>query len=498
VQAIHSGHNTLWFLYLSYAESISKKRLVIIAGYISRQFPLQARGFAFIAGSGIVRASLIQDITGPMKHGEILEDLRARGLIFQLAGEEELATHLAGGSRTLYCGFDPTADSLHIGSLVPLLMLRRFQLAGHKPLALVGGATGLVGDPSFKAQERQLNTPEVVASWVDKIRQQLSAFIDFDCGAHSAEVVNNLDWTADKNVLDFLRDVGKHFSINAMIQKESVKQRLDREGSGISFTEFTYMILQSYDFSELNRQHNCTLQIGGSDQWGNITSGIDLTRRLQGNQVFGLTMPLVTKADGSKFGKTETGTIWLDPARTSPYAFYQFWINCADADAYQFLRYFTFLDVDEIAAIEVADQERQGRPQAQSILAQEVTRLVHGEDGLAAAQRITEALFSGDTAGLSESDVQQLRLDGLPSSTLPRAGFEDSNLTQVLTEAGMVASGKQVKDALGRQAVQVNGRALGQQHNMDLAACFEPAQAMYGCFYLVKLGKKKYHLLEVV
>ena len=433
-----------------------------------------------------------------MNRVDILAELRARGLIFQLAGEDVLAAHLATGSRTLYCGFDPTADSLHIGSLVPLLMLRRFQLAGHKPLALVGGATGLVGDPSFKAQERQLNTPEVVANWVEKIKQQVLAFIDFDCGAQSAEVVNNLDWTADKNVLEFLRDVGKHFSINAMSQKESVKQRLGRAGSGISFTEFTYMILQSYDFAELNRLHNCTLQIGGSDQWGNITGGIDLTRRLHGKQVFGLTMPLVTKADGTKFGKTETGTIWLDPDCTSPYAFYQFWINTADEDAYRFLRYFTFLAVEEIAAVETADQQRDGRPQAQAILAQEVTRLVHGEEGLLAAQRITEALFSGDTAGLSESDVQQLRQDGLPSSTLDRAGFEGSSLTQVLTEADMVASGKQVKDALGRQAVQVNGRALGQQHNMDLAACFEPDQAMYGCFYLVKLGKKKYHLIEVV
>ena len=427
----------------------------------------------------------------------ILDDLKARELIFQLAGEEELTQHLASGSRTLYCGFDPTADSLHIGSLVPLLMLRRFQLAGHKPLALVGGATGLIGDPSFKAQERQLNTPDVVAGWVDKIKQQVSAFIDFDCGENSAEVVNNLDWTADKNVLDFLRDVGKHFSVNAMIQKESVKQRIEREGSGISFTEFTYMILQSYDFSELNRQYDCSLQIGGSDQWGNITGGIDLTRRLHGNQVFGLTMPLVTKSDGTKFGKTESGTIWLDAKRTSPYAFYQFWINTADADVYQFLRYFTFLDVAEIDAIEKADKEREGRPEAQNILAREVTELVHGAEGLAAAQRITEALFSGDTAGLSEEDMQQLRLDGLPSTELAREDLAEGSLTAVLTDAGMVASGKQVKDALGRQAVLVNGRALGAEDNMNPAACFAADEAMYGRFYLVKLGKKKYHLFEV-
>ena len=432
-----------------------------------------------------------------MDKGAILEDLRARELIFQLAGEDELTAHLAGGSRTLYCGFDPTADSLHIGSLVPLLMLRRFQLAGHKPLALVGGATGLVGDPSFKAQERQLNTPEVIAGWVDKIRDQVSAFIDFDCGENSAEVVNNLDWTAEKSVLDFLRDVGKHFSVNAMIQKESVKQSLERECSGISYTEFTYMILQSYDFAELNRLYACTLQIGGSDQWGNITGGIDLTRRMHGNQVFGLTMPLVTKADGSKFGKTESGTIWLDPARTSPYAFYQFWINAADTDAYRYLRYFTFLDVADIADIEAADREREGRPEAQGVLAREVTRLVHGEDGLTAAERITEALFSGDTASLAETDLLQLRLDGLPSSSLQRADLEGGSLTQLLTDSDMVSSGKQVKDALGRQAVQVNGRALGAGDNMNLDACFAPHESMYGRFYLLKLGKKKYHLFEL-
>ncbi|MEP5766170.1 MAG: tyrosine--tRNA ligase [Halieaceae bacterium] len=427
----------------------------------------------------------------------ILEDLRARELIFQLAGEDELAAHLAEAPRTLYCGFDPTADSLHIGSLVPLLMLRRFQLAGHKPLALVGGATGLVGDPSFKAQERQLNTPDVVADWVDKIKLQVSAFIDFDCGANSAEVVNNLDWTEDKSVLDFLRDVGKHFSVNAMIQKESVKQRIEREGSGISFTEFSYMILQSYDFAELSNQYDCTLQVGGSDQWGNITGGIDLSRRMYGKQVFGLTMPLITKADGSKFGKTESGTIWLDPARTSPYAFYQFWINSADADVYRFLRYFTFLDVSEIDAIEAADKAREGRPEAQAILAREVTQLVHGDEGLAAAQRITEALFSGETGSLSESDLQQLRQDGLPSSLLQRDTLAEGSLAQLLTDAEMVTSGKQVKDALGRQAVLVNGRALDAGDNMNPAACFAAEEAAYGRFYLVKLGKKKYHLFEL-
>lgn len=426
----------------------------------------------------------------------LLEDLRARGLIFQIAGEDDLPEWLDGGSRTLYCGFDPTADSLHIGSLVPLLMLRRFQLAGHKPLALVGGATGLVGDPSFKAQERQLNTPEVVADWVEKIKIQVSQFIDFDAGDISAEVVNNLDWTADLDVLSFLRDVGKHFSVNAMIQKESVKQRIEREGAGISFTEFTYMILQSYDFAELNHRYGCGLQLGGSDQWGNITGGIDLTRRLHGEQVFGLTMPLITKSDGTKFGKTEAGTVWLDPRRTSPYAFYQFWLGTADADVYKFLKYFTFLDVAEIEEIERADAERQGRPEGQSVLAREVTRLVHGEEGLAAAQRITESLFSGGIEALSEGDLLQLRQDGLPATSHDRASLPET-LTQMLTEAGMAGSGKQVKDALGRNAVTINTKAVGWESNADVAACFDVSRALYGRFYIVRLGKKKYHLFEL-
>jgi tyrosyl-tRNA synthetase len=426
----------------------------------------------------------------------LLDDLRARGLIFQVAGEDDLPRWLDGGVRTLYCGFDPTADSLHIGSLVPLLMLRRFQLAGHKPLALVGGATGLIGDPSFKAQERQLNSPEVIDGWVAKIRKQVSRFIDFDASASSAEVVNNLDWTSGLDVLTFLRDIGKHFSINTMIQKESVKQRIEREGSGISFTEFTYMILQSFDFAELNKRYDCSLQLGGSDQWGNITGGIDLTRRLHGNQVFGLTMPLITKSDGTKFGKTESGTVWLDAQRTSPYAFYQFWLGVSDADVYKFLKYFTFLDVAAIDATEAADAERSGRPEAQSILAREVTRLVHGQEGLDAAERITAALFSGTLAELSNSDVLQLRQDGLPASTVARVDFPET-LTQMLTDAGMAASGKQVKDALGRQAVTVNNRVLGLEDNGDVASCFDEVEAVFGRFYLVRLGKKKYHLFEM-
>lgn len=427
----------------------------------------------------------------------LLADLKERELIFQIAGEDKLPAWLDGGGRSLYCGFDPTADSLHIGSLVPLLMLRRFQLAGHRPIALVGGATGLIGDPSFKAQERQLNTPDIVESWVEKLGRQVSRFVDFDAGSQSAIVVNNLDWTQNLDVLTFLRDVGKHFSINAMIQKESVKQRIEREGSGISFTEFAYMILQSYDFAELYRRHDCGLQLGGSDQWGNITGGIDLTRRLHGGQVYGLTMPLITKSDGSKFGKTESGTVWLDPARTSPYSFYQFWLSVADDDAYRFLRYFTFLPVADIMDIERADAQRSGRPEGQRILAEEVTRLVHGDEGLAAAQRITHSMFSGEPSGLSKPDLEQLMLDGLPSSTLDTAALPET-LTQMLADVGMAASGKQIKDALQRQAVIVNGHALGMADNARPAEVFGADKALHERFYLVQLGKKKYHLFARV
>lgn len=425
----------------------------------------------------------------------LLDELRQRELVFQIAGEEHIAGWLDGGLRSLYCGFDPTADSLHIGSLVPLLVLRRFQLAGHRPIALVGGATGLIGDPSFKAQERQLNTPEVVGDWVERLRDQVSRFIDFDAGERSALVVNNLDWTRELNVLSFLRDIGKHFSINAMVQKESVRQRIDREGSGISYTEFSYMILQSFDFAELYRRYNCGLQIGGSDQWGNITGGIDLTRRLHGGQAYGLTLPLITKADGGKFGKTEAGTIWLDSRRTSPYSFYQFWLSVADADVYRFLRYFTFLPLSEIADLEWADSERDGRPEAQRVLAAEVTRLVHGDEGLRAAQRISESLFSGDAAGLSEPDLEQLRQDGLPASELRPAELPET-VTQLLTECGLAASGKQVKDALQRNAVVVNGQGFGMESNGAPEDVFAAERALFGRFYIVRLGKKKYHLFE--
>ena len=426
----------------------------------------------------------------------LLEDLKARGLVAQMTSEEELVAHLNDGSVTLYCGFDPTADSLHIGSLVPLLALKRFQSYGHKPLALVGGATGLIGDPSFKAQERKLNDDETVSTWVEKLKAQVSAFVDFDCGSNSAEVVNNLDWTRNLDVLTFLRDVGKHFSVNQMVAKESVKQRIDREGDGISFTEFTYMILQSYDFQQLNKSHGCTLQIGGSDQWGNITGGTELTRRMNGNKAFGLTLPLITKSDGTKFGKTESGTIWLSANKTSPYAFYQFWLQTADADVYRFLKYFTFLSVEEIDQLEEADKVRQGRPEAQGVLAREVTKLVHGEAGLEAAQRITEALFSGNADQLSESDYEQLSQDGLPTTSLDLNNLADLPLTQLLSEADM-GTGKQVKDALQRNAVIVNGEAQGLDAIAKSADVFAAEKARFNKYFLVKLGKKKHQLFTI-
>jgi tyrosyl-tRNA synthetase len=283
-----------------------------------------------------------------------------------------------------------------------------------------------------------------------------------------------------------------------MINKESVKQRIEREGEGISFTEFTYMLLQSYDFAELYQRNQCTLQIGGSDQWGNITGGIDLTRRMHGGHVFGLTMPLVTKSDGTKFGKTETGTVWLDSSKTSPYAFYQFWLNTADADVYKFLRYFTFLSVAQIATIEAEDIARAAKPEAQRILAEEMTRLVHGDSGLLAAQRITQALFSDDLASLSESDFEQLQQDGLPSSKLIRSDIAETPLTQILADVEMAVSGKQVKDALVRNAVFINGEAKSIDDNMQSADSFSSEKAFFNRFYLVKLGKKKYHLFDVV
>jgi len=426
---------------------------------------------------------------------DLLSELTCRGLVVHTTDRADLESHLSERSRTLYCGFDPTADSLHIGSLVPLLALRRFQLAGHRPIALVGGATGLVGDPSFKAAERNLNAAVKVADWAEAIRTQVSRFLDTG-GDNGALVINNLDWFGSVRLLDFLREVGKHFSVNAMVQKDSVRQRIEREGEGISFAEFTYMILQAYDFAELNRHYQCTLQIGGSDQWGNITGGIDLCRRQNQSRVHALTFPLVTKADGTKFGKTESGTVWLDPKKTSPYAFYQFWFNTSDADAYRFLRYFTFLPVQRIDEIEREDGCSGSRPAAQGILAREVTELVHGREGLQSALRISAALFSGTHLDLGSADFEQLKLDGLPTTQLTCADLVKP-LTTIFSEAGVVSSGKQVKDALMRGAVVINGHTCSFEDNARASECFSRQTASFNRYFLARIGKKTYHLFEL-
>ncbi len=423
-------------------------------------------------------------------NSDIIGDLESRALISMLAGGEELKSHLATGCRTVYCGFDPTAESLHIGNMVPLLALKRFQLAGHQPIALVGGATGMIGDPSFKDTERKLKTVEVVEEWVDRIKPQLSQFLDFDSGRNAAILANNLVWTKDFDVLRFLRDIGKHFSVNSMIQKESVKQRIEREGEGISYTEFSYMILQSFDFSELNKRYGCTVQIGGSDQWGNITSGIDLTRRLNQQQVYGVTLPLITKSDGTKFGKTESGTIWMDSEKTSPYAFYQFWLNTADADVYKFLKYFTFLSADEIDEIEQSDKTSSSKPEGQGILAKEVTELLHGTAGREAAMRISEALFSDDIASLTAGDVAQLELDGLPYSEI-RGSKE--GIVEVLVETKLAKSNKMAREFIGNNAVQVNGQSVD---SADFK--LSESNALQGKYFVLKRGKKLFHLVKKV
>ena len=426
----------------------------------------------------------------------LLQDLQARGLIAQSTDIQELSQLLDQERITLYCGFDPTADSLHIGHLLPVLVLRRFQNAGHTPVALVGGATGMIGDPSFKAAERSLNTPETVAGWVESIRNQLKPFLKFD-GENPAIMANNADWFGSMNCLDFLRDIGKHFSVNAMLAKESVKQRIEREDQGISFTEFSYALLQGYDFAELNKRHGAVLEIGGSDQWGNITAGIDLTRRLNQKQVFGLTLPLVTKSDGTKFGKTEGGAVWLNAKKTSPYQFYQFWLKVADADVYKFLKYFTFLSIEEIDAIEAKDQASSTKPEAQRILAEEMTRLIHGEAALQAAQRISESLFAEDQSSLTESDFEQLALDGLPA-------FEVSdglNVVEALVKTGLASSNKEARGFVNSKAVLLNGQSAELNNpnhaaeRPDDAYLLTDAHKRFDKYTIVRRGKRNHALL---
>ncbi|PXV52978.1 tyrosine--tRNA ligase [Aeromonas veronii] len=419
-----------------------------------------------------------------MINPHLLDELNQRGLVAQNSDPAALADHLST-PRTVYCGFDPTAGSLHIGHLVPLLMLRRFQLAGHTPVALVGGATGLIGDPSFKATERSLNSTDTVQGWVASLSAQIRALLPADEGLSAPQLVNNGDWMGQMSALDFLRDIGKHFSVNAMLARESVRQRLARPDQGISFTEFSYALLQSYDFAVLHQRLGCTLQIGGNDQWGNITSGMDLTRRLHQAQVHGMTLPLITKADGTKFGKTEGGAVWLDPALTSPYAFYQFWLGTADEDVYRFLRYYSFMPLSEIDALEAEDAKRQGRKQAQQVLANELTELVHGKAALAAVQRISELLFSGDVARLGESDLAQLAQDGMPSSTVSG----ETDLVSLLVSCGLANSRRIARELLAAGAISLNG-VLKQDEQLSAT------DRLFDRYLLLRRGKKQYHLVE--
>ncbi|MGL0942830.1 tyrosine--tRNA ligase [Vibrio vulnificus] len=414
----------------------------------------------------------------------LFDDLAQRGLIAQTTDLEQLIA-LFRQPQTLYCGFDPTAGSLHIGHLVPLIMLKRFQDAGHQGIALIGGATGMIGDPSFKASERSLNSAETVAAWVNALAAQIQQLMT----PHLTQplvMVNNADWMQSIGVIAFFRDIGKHFSVNAMIQRESVKQRLARPDQGISFTEFSYSLLQSYDFAQLNQTHQCALQIGGNDQWGNIVSGIDLTRRLNGTNVHGLTLPLITKSDGTKFGKTEGGAIWLDAAKTSPYMFYQFWLNCDDADVYRFLRYYTFLSVEQIEQIEATDKAQVGKPSAQRILAEEMTRFVHGQAGLESAQRISQALFSGQLSQLNLAELKQLEQDGLPCRQLAHV----SDVVTLLLETGLASSKRQAREWLENGAIRINGE---RWHEQTLAQTF----ALYDQYYIVQRGKKQFTMVKL-
>ena len=426
----------------------------------------------------------------------VIKDLQSRGLIAQTTDIEALDALLNEQKISLYCGFDPTADSLHIGHLLPVLALRRFQQAGHTPIALVGGATGMIGDPSFKATERSLNSAETVAGWVESIRNQLKPFLSFE-GENAAIMANNADWFGSMNCLDFLRDIGKHFSVNAMLNKESVKQRIERDDVGISFTEFAYSLLQGYDFAELNKRHGAVLEIGGSDQWGNITAGIDLTRRLHQKQVFGLTLPLVTKSDGTKFGKTEGGAVWLNAKKTSPYQFYQFWLKVADADVYKFLKYFTFLSIEGIDAIEAKDKASGTKPEAQRILAEEMTRLIHGEEALAAAQRISESLFAENQSHLTESDFEQLALDGLPTFEVS----ESLNVVETLVKTGLASSNKEARGFVNSKAVLLNGKpaeANNPNHaaeKPDDAYMLTDEHKRFGKYTIVRRGKRNHALL---
>ena len=418
----------------------------------------------------------------------LLDDLRWRGVVFDHT--PDLPDALEGGSVTAYCGFDPTADSLHVGSLLPLMGLARLQRAGHTPIALVGGGTGLIGDPSGKRAERQLLTAEQVEANVRGIRGQMEAFLSFE-GRCAAKVINNADWLTTIALTDFLRDVGKHFTIRYMTAKESVKSRMESE-VGLSFTEFSYQLLQAYDFLVLHDREGVTLQVGGSDQWGNITAGTDLIRKTRGERAHGLVYPLIKNAAGTKFGKTEAGTVWLDPQRTSPYRFYQFWMRTDDRDAVDYLKAFTWLSREDIEALEAEHREAPQRRAAQKALAKEVTEMVHGADGLAAAQRATDALFGGDLSALSVREVADV-FEGVPESSRPATDLEGEGIEIV---DFLAASGATKSKGEARRLVQGGGVRLGTE-KVDTDRRVGLADALHGEVVVVRMGKKRVHLVRL-
>ncbi|KIC77531.1 tyrosine--tRNA ligase [Streptococcus constellatus] len=414
----------------------------------------------------------------------IFDELKERGLVFQTTDEEALRKALAEGNVSFYSGYDPTADSLHLGHLVPILVMKHLQLAGHKPYALVGGATGLIGDPSFKDTERSLQTKDTVEGWVRSIQAQVSRFLDFENGDNKAEMVNNYDWFSGISFIDFLRDVGKYFTVNYMMSKESVKKRIE---TGISYTEFAYQIMQGYDFFELNRQYDVTLQIGGSDQWGNMTAGTELLRRKADKTGHVITVPLITDATGKKFGKSEGNAVWLNADKTSPYEMYQFWMNVMDADAVRFLKIFTLLPLDEIEEIrkqfEAAPHERL----AQKILAREVVTLVHGEEAYKEALNITEQLFAGNIKNLSVKELKQ-GLRGVPNYQVK---VDDNlNIVEMLVTAGIVNSKRQAREDVQNGAIYVNGERI-----QDLNYTLTDADKLENELTVIRRGKKKYFVL---
>jgi tyrosyl-tRNA synthetase len=419
-----------------------------------------------------------------------LSDLRARGLIEQIAAEEELGTLLAAERVSVYAGFDPTSPSLQVGNLVPLLLLRRLQRAGHRPIVVVGGATGMIGDPSGKSDERNLLTLETIRANTEGFRAQLARFVDFD-GSCGALLVNNYDWTRDVPVLDFLRDVGKHFPVTAMMSKESVRSRIETREHGISYTEFSYMLLQAFDFLHLARTHECRLQVGGSDQWGNITAGIDLVRRVLRKAVYGLTCPLVLTASGEKLGKTAGNAVWLDPAMTSPFSFYQFWVRTDDADAGRFLSFFTDVPVEEIAAIEALARMHPEQRAAQNRLAEEMTRLVHDDAGLAAARAATEVLYGGTIADLSDRELGEIFAD-VPSATVPRARLVGGiKLVDLACDVGLFPAKAEAKRRIEGGGVYVNNVRVADREKV-----LGPGDLASESVLVLRKGKKDYLLVR--